>query len=95
MLNFIIYDQPSQVYFPQKLLTKDNNMNSGNDVEQVKKIFKTFEDATRDAKGSLQIIVSDHAGESIWGNIPDKYKHIVANWSDGEALIPKSWYDAK
>lgn len=95
MLNFVIYDQPSQVYFPQKFLTKDNNMNSGSDVEQVKKIFKTFEDAARDAKGNLQIIVSDHAGESIWGNIPDKYKHIVANWSDGEALIPKSWYDAK
>lgn len=91
IFNFIMYDQPSQVYFPQKILQKEEFRS--NDIAQVKKIFKTFETAIKDADGKLQIIVSDHADEDVWGNIPEGNKHIVANWSDGEALIPKIWYE--
>jgi hypothetical protein len=91
IFNFIMYDQPSQVYFPQKILQKEEFRS--NDIAQVKKIFKTFETAIKDADGKLQIIVSDHADEDVWGNIPEENKHIVANWSDGEALIPKIWYE--
>ena len=91
ILNFIMYDQPSQVYFPQKILTEKDKKFEDKDIEQVKKMFKTFEDAVKDANGNLQIIVSDHADELVWGDISDKYKHIVANWSNGEALIPQEW----
>lgn len=54
-------------------------------------MFKTFEEAVKDANGNLQIIVSDHADELVWGDIPDEYKHIVADWSNGGALIPQEW----
>lgn len=91
ILNFIMYDQPSQVYFPQKILKKEDENFEDKDVEQVKKMFKTFQDAVKDANGNLQIIVSDHADESVWGDIPEEYKHIVANWSNGDALIPQEW----
>lgn len=91
ILNFIMYDQPSQVYFPQKILKKEDEKFEDKDVEQVKKMFKTFQDAVKDANGNLQIIVSDHADESVWGDIPEEYKHIVANWSNGDALIPQEW----
>ena len=40
-----------------------------------------------DANSNLEIIVSDHADESVLGDIPEEYKHIVANWSNGDALI--------
>ena len=93
ILNFVIYDQPSQVYFPQKILKEEDNVFEDKDIKQVQKMFKTFEDAIKDASGNLQIIVSDHADETVWGNISDEYKHIVANWSNGDALIPKSWYE--
>lgn len=86
-----MYDQPSQVYFPQKILQKEEF--ESNDIAQVKKMFKTFETAIKDADGKLQIIISDHADEDVWGDISEEYKHIVANWSEGEALIPKSWYE--
>lgn len=91
IFNFIMYDQPSQVYFPQKILQKEEF--ESNDIAQVKKMFKTFETAIKDADGKLQIIISDHADEDVWGDISEEYKHIVANWSEGEALIPKCWYE--
>ena len=91
ILNFIMYDQPSQVYFPQKILTEKDKKFEDKDIEQVKKMFKTFENAVKDANGNLQIIVSDHADELVWGDISDEHKHIVANWSSGEALIPQEW----
>lgn len=91
ILNFIMYDQPSQVYFPQKILKQEDEKFEDKDVEQVKKMFKTFQDAVKDANGNLQIIVSDHADESVWGDIPEEYKHIVADWSNGDALIPQEW----
>ena len=91
ILNFIMYDQPSQVYFPQKILTEKDKKFEDKDIEQVKKMFKTFENAVKDANGNLQIIVSDHADELVWGDISDEHKHIAANWSSGEALIPQEW----
>ena len=91
IFNFVMYDQPSQVYFPQKILKKEDEKFEDKDIKQVKKMFKTFQDAVKDANGKLQIIVSDHADELVWGDIPEEYKHIVANWSNGEALIPQEW----
>lgn len=44
-----------------------------------------------DANSNLEIIVSDHADESVLGDIPEEYKHIVANWSNGDALISQEW----
>jgi Protein of unknown function (DUF3732). len=72
--NFIIYDQPSQVYFPQKLSEKpkegeDAQLEKDEDKEAVRKIFELFSSAVSDNNFDLQIIVMEHADEEIWGNI--------------------------
>jgi len=102
---FVVYDQPSQVYFPRRLADegKDNQSDStieedraedfrDEDVEAVKKIFITIAATIFEDKGKWQGLVLDHAPESVWGDIPNVCK--VAEWRDGEKLIPYDWYTA-
>lgn len=37
----------------------------------------------------MQIIVTEHADEDIWGDI--KSAHLVARWRGEEKLIPQAW----
>jgi hypothetical protein len=94
--NFIVYDQPSQVYFPKKLAIKDDQKDLDpkleNDEDQiaVKKIFKTMSEALRVSKNSIQIIVLEHADSSIWGDIENA--HEVCEWrGENKKLIPEEW----
>jgi len=100
---FVVYDQPSQVYFPRRLadegkITQGDNSSEEDkakdfrdeDVEAVKKIFYTIASAIMADKGLWQAIILDHAPESVWGNIQNVYK--VAEWRDGKKLIPYDWY---
>ena len=100
---FIVYDQPSQVYFPRRLADEGRIAQSDNssdedrakdfrdeDVEAVKKIFYTIASAIKSDNGLWQAIILDHAPESIWGNIQNVYK--VAEWRDGKKLIAYDWY---
>lgn len=104
--NFIVYDQPSQVYFPSdKRVVRDLNATGGNcgsedvtetDREAVRKIFCTLAQSIRETKAAndghaWQAIVLEHAGEEIYGNIEGV--HVLAPWRDGVALIPKRWYE--
>ena len=43
----------------------------------------------KDLGTKLQVIVLDHAGEDVWGEIKDIYR--VDEWRDGRALIPEAW----
>lgn len=101
--SFVIYDQPSQVYFPRRLADEgraaDKSTESevdhkddftDEDVEAVKKIFKTVANAITQDKGRWQAIILDHAPGSVWNDIPNIYE--VAEWRDGEKLIPVEWY---
>ncbi len=93
--NFIIYDQPSQVYFPQKLAEKpkegdDATLQNDEDKEAVKKIFKMFSSAVTNKDSNLQIIVMEHADEDIWGDIDNI--NLVKRWrGTGEKLVPAEW----
>jgi Protein of unknown function (DUF3732) len=84
---FLIFDQPSQPYFPEKGLLKSE------DVNRVRNVFEALS-AFCEATGSgVQIIVIEHAGEAAWKGI----KHVFKKheWRDeGEALIPQSWLGA-
>jgi len=94
--SFLVIDQPSQVYFPQKLAVRT-------DEELVEPVFKDDEDsaAVRNilgtigtvvgrAQGQLQVIVLDHAPPSIWGSLPNVVK--VEEWRDGKTkLVPLDW----
>lgn len=68
MPNFIIFDQPSQVYFPSSTnLEQDLIAFSDDDKAAVKKIFITFSNFVKTFKPNIQIIVVEHAEEDVWG----------------------------
>lgn len=95
--NFIVYDQPSQVYFPQKLSAKDDEKEidpklTDEDQIAVNKIFKTMAEALKLSKNPMQIIVLEHADKSIWGNVDNV--HEVCEWrGEGKKLIPEEWIE--
>jgi hypothetical protein len=94
--NFIVYDQPSQVYFPQKLAARDNEKDLDPKLEKdedqiaVKKIFKTMSAALKSSNNGFQLIVLEHADSSIWGEIDEV--HEVCEWrGENQKLIPEEW----
>lgn len=93
--SFVIFDQPSQVYFPQlkrgnKNVVEDPQYETSEDVEAVKKMFKTLAKSVLDKKGAWQSIILDHADSSIYEGIEGV--HEVEEWREGKKLIPKEWY---
>jgi hypothetical protein len=93
--NFIVYDQPSQVYFPQRLADRKDVEPmaepewSDQDVEAVRKVFVAMSKAVAATSEGFQIIVLDHAGKSVWGGVP--LVHEVDDWRNSAALIPIEW----
>ncbi len=91
---FLVMDQPSQVYFPKRLVIReaepaDEPKLRDEDVEAVRKAFIVMAQVVEQAKGRFQIIVLDHAPEGVWGDIPN----IVAfeEWRGGMKLVPAEW----
>jgi len=104
--SFIVYDQPSQVYFPRRLADEGKEVKTTDtpeidraeaftdeDVEAVRKIFKVIADSIGIDEGRWQGLVLDHAPKSVWNSIPNV--HMVAEWRDGEKLVPHNWYVAQ
>lgn len=94
---FLVYDQPSQVYFPRRLANSRSKSDEDpklldEDVNAVQKVFRTFADAIRATHGKLQIIVLDHASEDVWGDIEGVT--MVEEWRNNKKLIPPSWLPA-
>jgi len=90
--SFIIYDQPSQAYFPQRLKERENEEDydlKDEDLQAVRKIFSTIASAVRTAEGKLQVIVFEHAGKEAWGDMPEVA--LIADWHNGKKLIPAEW----
>ncbi|MFZ1106387.1 MAG: DUF3732 domain-containing protein, partial [Hyphomicrobiaceae bacterium] len=103
--HLLVYDQPSQVYFPRKLAEegragddKDAEVEPrketllDKDVEAVRKVFSVLANEVLIAKGRLQVIVLDHAAEEVWGGI--KQVHLVEHWRKGKKLVPMEWISA-
>jgi hypothetical protein len=92
--SFLVYDQPSQVYFPKRL-TPTNGDPDGDprftdeDVQAVRKVFQVFSETVNRSQSHLQVIVLDHAPESVWGNI--EHVKLVEEWRGGRALVPSDW----
>jgi hypothetical protein len=92
--SFIAYDQPSQVYFPRRLVVREDEVDfdpeyRDEDIEAVQKVFGVFSSVIQGSGGRLQIIVLDHAPESVWGHI--EHIHRVEEWRNGTKLVPLSW----
>ena len=60
------------------------------DKEAVKSMFRTLSDSVSAVDGKWQAIVIEHAGEDIWGGIPNVVK--ADEWRSGRKLIPETWY---
>lgn len=91
--SFVIFDQPSQVYFPkinQSNDTDNKNKYANEDMEAVRKIFKTISSSILAEKGAWQSIILDHADSDIYGDIDGV--HEVEEWRNGLKLIPEEWY---
>jgi hypothetical protein len=93
--NFVIFDQPSQVYFPRTRYSLDEAEAQLNDDDKnaVRKIFETLSAFVKIAKFDIQIIVTEHADDDIWGNIPDSKIHLVEKWRNSVKLVPVEWLE--
>jgi hypothetical protein len=76
---FLMLDQPSQVYFPTKLAGRKRDIDlDEDDRSRVRAIFAELARVVSSTKGQLQLIVVDHAGKDIWGDLPGV--HPVDDW---------------
>ncbi|MCG6533878.1 MAG: DUF3732 domain-containing protein, partial [Syntrophales bacterium LBB04] len=95
--NFLVIDQPSQVYFPEAWPSIEQGPNGQTkiddspDIEGVHRIFSTLSHFMDVVAGQFQVIVTEHAGSITWEGIP--HVHLAGNWRKGhdEFLIPASW----
>jgi hypothetical protein len=90
----LIYDQPSQVYFPRRAAGDVESDTTelawrDQDVDAVRKVFALLGSEVRAANGRLQIIVLDHAGEDVWGGLDGV--GLTEEWR-GRGLVPEEWY---
>jgi len=58
-------------------------------VEAVRHILNGMAVAIQATNKALQVIVLDHASDSVWGSMP--LVNSVEDWRDGRALIPQEW----
>lgn len=92
--SFLVMDQPSQVYFPRRLAEKKSDelldpQLPDEDVAAVRATFKVLGEVVDTTKGQLQVIVLDHASESVWGNLTGVV--LADEWRDGTKLVPVDW----
>jgi hypothetical protein len=88
--HLLIYDQPSQVYFPRRLAGDNSEPQwKDEDVVAVRKVFSTLSDEVDVAKGRLQVLVLDHADASVWHGL--KHIHLVEEWRGRPKLVPMDW----
>lgn len=92
--NFLILDQPSQVYFPSadayRALdgTVDEMLATDADITAVTRMFDFLFDLCEKLAPDFQIIVTEHA------NLPNpRYQAALVEepWIGGRALVPLSW----
>ncbi len=89
--SFMMIDQPSQVYFPERLTeSATKGAPPSVDIVALQRIFRAMVEAVRRTKGGLQIIVTDHAGDYAWKGLD---VNVVEEWRQGKGdfLIPESW----
>jgi hypothetical protein len=94
--SFIVYDQPSQVYFPKRLASSDSDAEfdptfRDEDIEAVKKVFNVLSAVVSSSTSGLQVIVLDHASDNVWGGVANT--HFVEEWRSGKKLVPMDWLE--
>ena len=89
----LVIDQPSQVYFPEKIHRKgkssDEPWKNDEDCAAVRKAFELLGKVVGSFNGNLQVIVLDHAPEEVWGHLPNVT--LAEDWRSGSKLVPTEW----
>ena len=88
---FVIFDQPSQAYFPKKLAGQkpaEEPKISDEDVDAVRKAFNVFNKFVERFPAKFQIIVLDHASRKSGET---SALHLIEEWRDGPKLVPSEW----
>lgn len=88
----LIYDQPSQVYFPRGFEVESGvrpGRTRDEDIAAVRAVFETIGKEVVKAKGRLQSIVLDHAGTDVWGEIEGV--SLAEEWRGNLKLVPPNW----
>jgi hypothetical protein len=91
---FLVLDQPSQVYFPKHVASRDLESQEDpkirdEDVDAVRKAFEVMGSVVQGEKGKLQLIVLDHASSDVWGGIDGVVG--LPEWRGGTKLVPMEW----
>ena len=86
--NFVVFDQPSQVYFPHDSI--DDKKIKDLDRNAVRSIFITMAKSISNVHNNMQILVLEHADDSIYGDVQGVNEVCV--WRNGEKLIPLRFY---
>ncbi|NTB87512.1 DUF3732 domain-containing protein [Agrobacterium tumefaciens] len=89
--SMLVFDQPSQVYFPKRAAEESVELVPwrDQDVAAVRKVFSLLGSEAVNSQGRLQVIVLDHADEDVWGDIDGV--NLIEEWRDGRALVPTDW----
>jgi len=97
--SFLILDQPSQVYFPEKFFEASNervDMEQSEDIKNTMSIFQACSTFMERTNSNTQIIILEHAPEQTWKDI--KHIHLVEEWrgqiddTNYNALIQRDWF---
>lgn len=89
----VIFDQPSQVYFPRRLARRERDKDEilDEDVQSIRGFFDAMGKLAAHFKGKIQIIVLDHAGPDVWGNLDSV--ELAEEWRGENYLVPPAWFD--
>lgn len=88
----LMFDQPTQVYFPSEPTT-DRSVDElpDDDRAAVKRLFEFIFEVANSLFPKLQVIITDHADlNEDWFQTAVKER-----WRSGVKLIPASWYEAR
>lgn len=88
----LVFDQPSQVYFPRGFEgahVSELGRTRDEDVRAIRWVFEALGSEVVQAHGRLRIIVLDHAGPEVWGEIEGVT--LVEEWRGDEKLVPVVW----
>lgn len=90
--SFLVIDQPSRPYYSDKKAARKAISNS--DSEKVRIAFNLLNNFMRRANqeygASFQMIVFEHVPREDLENL--EFVHVLPDFSDGEALIPHTWF---
>lgn len=101
--DFVIFDQPSEAYFPTeredlKAINKTEK-DLINDTTSLKALYQTISDIRKNHCPTLQVILFEHADDKYWRGYDNRLfdKDIkIINWKGSdEKLIPKEWINKK